>query len=40
MLLGIHYYFDGKKDEATTLLERASKIGGNETAVKGFLGKE
>ena len=40
MLLGIHYYFDGKKDAATTLLERVSKISGNGTAVKGFLGKE
>jgi tetratricopeptide (TPR) repeat protein len=39
LLLGIHYYFDGKKDQAVTLLERASKVGGNDSALKGFLGK-
>ena len=39
LMLGIHYYFDGKQELAKPLLERAAKVGGNDTVVQGFLGK-
>jgi tetratricopeptide (TPR) repeat protein len=39
LLLGIHLHFDGQKDRAAPFFKRASEIGGNDDAVKGFAGK-
>jgi tetratricopeptide (TPR) repeat protein len=36
-MLGIYLYFDGKKDQAAGFLKRASEIGGNDLALKGFI---
>jgi tetratricopeptide (TPR) repeat protein len=36
-LLGVHLFFDGQADKAATFFQRASQIGGNDAALKGFL---
>ena len=39
LLLGIHYYFDDRREDAKPLLQRAAKLSGNDSPAAAFLAK-